>query len=121
MKTIFLTFADSRMQKSLNRIHNQAADMRAYDNILCADENWLDRNFVDRHKKYLKPGVRGFGYWCWKPQIVKQILENMAIGDVLQYTDAGCHLNPMGRARLIEYFELVNNSPIGVLGFQAPN
>jgi hypothetical protein len=39
-------------------------------------------------------------------------------GDILQYSDAGCHLNPRGIRRLGEYFELARNSPSGLLAFQ---
>jgi hypothetical protein len=67
----------------------------------------------------LKLGSRGYGYWCWKPQVILQILNNMSDGDILQYTDVGCHLNINGLRRLKEYFNIVKNTRSGILAFQA--
>ena len=36
----------------------------------------------------------------------------------MQYADIGCHLNKSGEKRLNEYFEIVDNSPSGMLAFQ---
>jgi hypothetical protein len=73
-----------------------------------------DDKFFDK----LKGNVRGFGYWCWKPQIIKQVLDHLDDGDILQYTDVGCRLNIQGKTRLMEYFELASQDPLGILAFQ---
>ncbi|WP_318461223.1 hypothetical protein [Photobacterium leiognathi] len=119
MKKIFLSFADSRMSSTLNRICKQAKGMKIYDEIIVADEGMLFEDFKNEFKDKLKKDVRGYGYWCWKPQIILQILETMNDGDILQYTDAGCHLNRKGRNKLEEYFKRVNNSDFGLLVFQS--
>ena len=119
MKKIFLTFADSRMSRALERINQQAINMGVYDYIVISNENNLNLNFREKFKKYLKPEFRGFGYWTWKAQIILQTLEQMADGDLLQYTDAGCHLNPNGRNKLDEYFTKTHNSKSGIVAFQA--
>lgn len=119
MKKIFLTFADRRMSRALNRIQIQANAMGAYDLIILANEHALDLEFRERFSKHLKSGTRGFGYWTWKAQIILQTLRQMNEGDLLQYTDAGCHLNPRGRKRLDEYFTMTQNSESGILAFQA--
>lgn len=121
MKKIFLTFADKRLQRSLDRIANQAETMGCYDTIITATEYDLDEEFRIRFSDKLRPEVRGFGYWSWKPQIILQTLEAMDEGDLLQYSDVGCWLNPAGKKRLQEYFELVSNEPSGVLAFQVKN
>jgi len=119
MKKVFLTFADQRMSRALQRIQNQALAMGAYDFIVLANEHSLDLEFREQFAEYLKPGVRGFGYWSWKAQIILQTLSQMKDGDLLQYTDAGCHLNPRGRKRLDEYFLKAQNCESGILAFQA--
>ena len=119
MKKIFLTFADQRMGRALERIHHQAVNMGVYDSIVIANENNLDLNFRERFAKYLKPEFRGFGYWTWKAQIILQTLHQMSDGDLLQYTDAGCHLNPSGSKKLVEYFLKAQKSESGILAFQA--
>jgi hypothetical protein len=40
-------------------------------------------------------------------------------GDLLQYTDAGCYLNPKGLKKLDEYFIMAQNSELGILAFQS--
>lgn len=111
-KKWFCTFADSKMRKSLKRIKEQAESMDVYDHILIYDETNLSKDFCNHFKEKLRPS-RGYGYWCWKPQIILQTLEKMEDGDILQYTDAGCHLNKNGRQRLLEYFEIANLTDSG--------
>lgn len=76
---------------------------------------------VDRLGKvvpWLKPEVRGFGYWMWKPEVILRSLERIADGEVLLYLEAGCHLNPAGGARFSQYVEFVAASSSGLLAFQ---
>lgn len=121
MKKIFLSFADTWLRRSLKRIARQAEVMGCYDSIITATEHDLDQGFRARFVDKLRPGVRGFGYWVWKPQIILQTLEEMNDGDLLQYSDVGCWLNPAGGKRLHEYFELAASEPSGVLAFQVKN
>lgn len=114
----FLTFADSRMQPTLHRIEMQAKGMRAFGSRICIwTEDNLDRNFRVQMKERLVHGTRGFGYWCWKPQIILQLLQKIPEGDVILYVDAGCHLNPNGRKRLFDYYDLAKRH--GMVTFQA--
>jgi hypothetical protein len=119
MRKLFLSFADSRMSVALKRIRMQAEVMGCYDQIVVADESYLNINFREKYKDKLRPGIRGYGYWCWKPQVILQLLDQVNEGDIVQYTDAGCHLNPQGILRLSEYFELANSSESGILAFAA--
>jgi len=80
-------------------------------------EHDLDSRFVEVMGKRLTSNPRGYGYWSWKPQIVLQILRKMEEGDVVLYADAGCHLNPRGKNRLLEYFRLAQEH--GIVAFQA--
>lgn len=117
-KRFFCSFADSRLKKSLERIESQANEMQVYDHIYIYDETKLDPAFRATFRDQLKFGSRGFGYWCWKPQIILQTFEKMDYGDVLQYSDSGCHLNKNGRKRLEEYFEIAKRSLGGILSFR---
>jgi hypothetical protein len=91
--------------------------MHIYDQIIVYNEHDLNEDFRNYFKDKLNG--RGFGYWVWKPQIILQTLEKMEEGDILQYTDAGCHLNKRGIKRLHEYFELTDLSETGILAFQS--
>ncbi len=119
MKKHFVSFADSQLHRSARRIQRQAEALNFFDTIITADENDLSQAFKTRFKSNLITGSRGYGYWCWKPQIILQVLDEMGDGDILQYTDAGCHLNKNGIARLHDYFRLAAASSAGILAFQA--
>jgi len=118
MRKFFLTFASSNLNGALHRIEYQAKNLKLYDQVFAFTEFDLDQNFRVFFKNKLKFHIRGFGYWCWKPQIILQALSEMEEGDILQYTDAGCHLNYKGKMRLIEYFEIARNDPKGIIAFQ---
>jgi hypothetical protein len=55
---------------------------------------------------------------CWKPQIILQTLEKINDGDILTWSDVDCHVNPKGKKRLQEYFDMVMAAETGVTGFQ---
>lgn len=93
--------------------------MELFDELHVLQESDLDEGFSKKYKDKLKPNVRGFGYWAWKPQAIKQVLSQIDDGDLLLYLDVGCNLNHAGKKRLGEYFEIVERAASGVLGFQA--
>ena len=117
----FCTFADSRLQNSLDRIEKQALEMKVYNNIFIYNESKLDSEFRERFKNQLIKGSRGYGYWSWKPQVILQTLNQVNNGDVIQYSDSGCHLNKNGFKKLLEYFDLAKNSKSGILSFRGKN
>ena len=116
-KAWFVTFADSRMKQPLRRIRRQAEAMGfSPDRILVMTERDLDEDFKDKMAAHLVKGSRGFGCWCWRPQVVLQALRQMSDGEILLYCDAGCHLNAKGLPRLREYLAMADESDM--LAFQ---
>lgn len=119
-KKFVVSFADIRYQHNLVRFQLQAESMKYYDGILIYNQFDLAPWFLEKFKEKLRPKAgRGFGYWSWKPQVILQAFDQMEDGDLLQYTDAGCHLNKKGIKRLDEYFEMVDQSEKGMLIFQS--
>jgi hypothetical protein len=118
-KKYICAFADKNLKPTLRRFGRQAKRMGVYDGIFLYNEDHFDRDFYAFFKEKLKL-PRGFGYWVWKPQVILQTLGKLNDGDLLQYTDAGCHLNPKGLKRLNEYFEIVERSETGLLAFEMP-
>lgn len=116
-RRILVAFADSRMRPSARRLARQAAAMRVYDRVMIMDERDLDPAFRARYRHRLRRGIRGFGYWVWKPEVLRHVMATCADGDLLHYVDIGCHLHAPGRARLEEYFALAASSAVGILGF----
>lgn len=114
-----VSFADSRLHRSLTRLVQQARSMEVFNHIFMLNEKNLPADFRDCFKDRLVFGSRGFGYWSWKPEVILMSLEKMNLGDCLLYVDAGCHLNMRGRKRLLEYFEIVKEQETGIVAFQA--
>lgn len=59
--------------------------------------------------------TRGFGYWCWKPQVILQSLRQINEDDILIYADIGCEFVPSKAKSLLEKLQnLSNNDIMGV-------
>lgn len=113
----FISFADSRMTDSLNRLHRQAKALEFFDETTPFTQHDLLPEFTSRMGKYLTPSCKGFGYWSWKPWIISHTLQKMKDGDRLLYLDAGCHINPAGRKRFREYVDTLDRDSNGMLVF----
>ena len=120
MRTYFVTFGDSWLNHHLRRIHAQAIAMGVYDEYRIYNENNLDATFKKQFKPHLRYWTRGYGYWCWKPQIILQVLREMDEGDILNYLDVGFHLNVKGLIRMREYLEMAQTTPHGIVASSLP-
>ena len=113
-KTYFVAFADSRY-RSQHRIKLEAIAMNFFDEIIVGDERILEKWYRKKYRTILNG--QGYGYWQWKPYLVRRVMDRMEEGDFLVYTDAGCTLNPNGIPRLNEYLRITADNPCGILGF----
>lgn len=119
MTISLISFADSRLGETVARFTRQAIQIEVFDSVRVSSENDFTEEFQRQFNNYLQPGIRGFGYWVWKPWVIQTALKQISAGDILVYADIGFHINPAGRKRLLEYIDRVNKSKSGVLGFQA--
>lgn len=119
MKKVVCTFANYPLSKGFDRYRNEVEGFGIFDQIYTYDENDLDSEFRRKFGRYLYPYSRGYGYWGWKPLVIKQTLDKMNDGDILLYTDLGCFFNLQGSKRMKEYIEMVNHSKVGILGIRA--
>ncbi|WP_372745762.1 hypothetical protein [Lutibacter sp.] len=117
-KIYFCSFADSRLQPTLNRIINEAKESNFFDGVFAFNEFTLNKDFKKKFKNVLKYSVRGFGYWIWKVSIIQDVLKKMNDGDILLYADSGCSINKAGLKRFGEYVELVKNCDLGILAVE---
>ena len=104
-----------RLDKTLRRIRREAEAMGAFDEIRVWDERNLSPAFRARWANKLRPDIRGFGYWVWKPEIILRTLDGMKEGEILLYVDAGCRLIKTGQARLEVYFKMAEEAPRGIV------
>jgi len=114
-----VSFGDSRLRRSVQRLQDQAEKLRVFASIDIYDEFSIDTASHPVLNDLLRPEVKGFGYWVWKPAVILQSLNSSSEGDLLLYVDVGCHLNPDGCARLREYFQILRQADSGIVGFQA--
>ncbi len=118
-KKYFITFGDSRMNAAATRIKTQAENLNFFDEIHVLNEEDLAQQFRDKWGKLMKFGVRGFGYWCWKPYIIRRLLESVPDNSIVIYLDIGCHINPQGVKRLNHYVSELRNDALGIKAFPA--
>ena len=113
-----VTFADLRYKKTLARFYKQADNIGVFNLISINSENNLPSEYRITNRNILKPKCRGYGFWCWKPFVVLQVLESNPSLNILFYCDAGSHIRIEGRTRLHEYIEILSASQYNILAFQ---
>jgi len=118
----FITFGGptANYHNAVKRICEQARNINIFDNIIGYTDKDLksDAAFWENHKDFILSNTRGYGYWLWKSYLTRKTLEQMNDNDILVYADAGCIINPNGKPRLLEYFDIVNQSQYGNFSFQ---
>jgi hypothetical protein len=116
MKIHFITFGAGNIHyhNAVQRICQQARQFNMFKNIYgFTDENLKSdeefKNFWKKHEKFILENRRGFGYWIWKMFIIHNVMsrQDVADGDIVLFTDAGCELNIRGRPKMIEYIKHV--------------
>lgn len=119
MKKVLCTFGNKLISKGFPRFRQEAEALEVFDEICTYTEDDLSKEFRKKWGKYMYPYSKGYGYWAWKPFLIKETLNKMDDGDVLLYADLGCFFNAKGKARLSEYYAIVENSASGMLGFRS--
>lgn len=123
----FITFGSqtNNYHNAVKRICQEAVGFDVFDEIIGYTESDLisdddDDSFWSKHQHFIQSNAgRGYGYWLWKPYLTKKTLDRMNDNDILVYADAGCSMNKDGKARLLEYFDMLNtNESIGNISFQ---
>jgi hypothetical protein len=96
------------------RLINQASDLKIFNNIKLYSKDDLknDNNFWSLHKNFIINNPRGFGYWIWKPYLIKKNMDEMKNNDILLYLDCGCEIDVNEKDYLIECIEIVKKDYI---------
>lgn len=110
----FISFADRKFEKTLERIKNEAILSNFFDTVKVFNEDSLD----EEHVKYCFENPRGFGFWSWKSMITWQNFNTIEYGDILVYSDAGGTINPNGGKRFKEYLDYLNKHDSECIFFQ---
>lgn len=115
MKVHFITFANTDSNFSQERIIYEAERTKIFDSIKFYTEKDFDDEFMSRCGEYFKTYKRGYGYWSWKPYIIRKELQKMNDGDVVVYADSGCMFVQKNRKILRDWIKRVHNAESGVL------
>lgn len=125
---VFVTFGSSnRFKHSLMRLRKEADAMNVFRKLCVYNEHDLDPQFATKHRAWMhadhRPGkthsTNGFGFFVWKPQVIRQALAQCEDNEVLVYVDCGCTLNTEGRSTLLNYIRDAEQTTL--VSFQLPH
>lgn len=76
------------------RLFNQLSQF-SFGAVEILDESWIESSDLmpSATKIFVKEHSKGFGYWIWKPYLVKYILLKYPECDGVFYLDVGCEFN----------------------------
>lgn len=117
MKKSFLTFACSNYRNLLNlafNLTNQIKSTDIFDDINLYNKEYLinDNEFWNKHKDFILNNKRGYGYWIWKPYLIKKTIDNLNNGDIILYMDADSAIKINEIDYLYKYLEEVQKTKI---------
>ena len=81
-KIILFAFASKDLIRSAEKLLSQTSD-NFYDEINIFTSNKIDET-LNLKLKTICWKERGFGYWIWKPYLIKKIFDKIGV-------DVGCH------------------------------
>jgi len=112
--TKFLTFGShNNYINDAKQLVNQAQDTELFDEtIMYTGEDLQNDKSFEKHNDFIKNNKRGYGYWLWKPYLIKKTMDQMKDGDILLYLDCGCEINPKEKSYVEDLFELVKKDYI---------
>lgn len=119
----FITFGAGQpnFYGAATRLKKQAIDINLFDKIIAYTDDILKNcdDFWNNHSNFIENNKRGYGYWIWKPYLIKKTMESMQDGDILMYLDSGCEIDMRKRDNMVEYFDIIQNDYI--IGCHIPN
>lgn len=112
-KTYFISFGAGlpNILNALARIIAQAKSLLLFDKIYGFTDKDLreDTVFWKKHGEFIMKNKRGFGYWLWKPYLIKKVWDEMNEGDILMYCDSGNEIDIHKRNLIKHLFDVVKN------------
>jgi hypothetical protein len=116
MPTNFITFGAGSKNyiEAGSRLCTQAKNIGLFNKITLFTGEYLqqDIEFWGRHSEFIMKNNKGYGYWLWKPYIIKKTIETLNDGDILLYLDSGCEININKRNEMLNYFNIIKTEHI---------
>ena len=90
---------------AVDRIANEYSRTGFFDKVVKFTDSDLknDTEFWEKHGAFIESHKRGYGYWIWKPYLMKKVFEQMNENDILFYLDSGCEMKSGSNDTLKEY------------------
>ena len=109
-----ITFGTDYLFKNQKiRFKQQARDINFFDSIIIEDEKTI-KPLLKEHEEFVINNKRGYGYWIWKPIIIKNQLEKMKDNDILFYLDCGSTIINNNTDNLNTYIDILKDKDIMV-------
>ena len=116
IKKYFITFGAGSINyiEAGNRLLRQATNLNLFDKTIFYTDMYLktDKDFWDKHGTFIENNKRGYGYWLWKPYLIKKTMDQMDNNDILVYLDCGCEIDIRKKELIHNYFEIVKKDCI---------
>lgn len=115
MSIKFITFGSHANHiEAANRLIKQANESEVFDETILytAEDLKNDQIFWNQHSEFILNNKRGYGYWLWKPYLIKKTIEQMKDGDILLYADAGCEIDIRKQDTFSKCIEIVKTDKI---------
>jgi hypothetical protein len=116
MSKVLITFCSGNKDyyDAGNRLINQGKETELFNKTIQYTDYYLknDKEFWNQHSNFIENNKKGYGYWIWKPYIIKKTIENMKNDDILLYLDCGCEIDIRKKNIISEYFEIVKRDHI---------
>lgn len=91
-KSYLISFASNDKWYKSQHYLNLSAKGKGIDDFISYNKHNLDKDFISRHSNLFQDGVRGYGFWMWKPMIIKQAIQYVNDGDLIFYVDSGNYI-----------------------------
>lgn len=107
-----ITFGGGNFEfrRSAHRLACQAKSSGLFSTVTSITDKNLASYIPDHwktHSDFIKNSNRGFGFWIWKPLIIKKRLSEIPPGDALLYLDAGFELNLQNKGAISRFQDYV--------------
>jgi hypothetical protein len=116
---VFFTFGSDNdyERKHIYHANNLAEQVKQFNifdeiNVYTGIDIQNDKSFWEQHGEFIKNNRRGYGYWVWKPYLIKKKMEQLNDGDILLYLDSQCRINLDEKQYLLDYLEIVKKNKI---------
>ena len=107
----FITFGGGaeKYVEAGQRLVKQAEAIGLFDQcrLFVAEDLQTDKEFWAQHGAFIEQNKRGYGYWIWKPYLIKKMMAQMNDGDKLIYLDAGCEIDIRKKESFLKHLSYV--------------